>query len=122
MPGKIPKKYRSAAFRQQNGRCHYCGALMWQGDPEPFMRSHGLTEHQAGRLHRTAEHLIARQDGGKNTAENIVAACLLCNQRRHQMHPPPDAETYRRIVCKMVANGGWHRRGIFRSGLLGDSG
>ncbi|WP_254782667.1 HNH endonuclease, partial [Lysobacter sp. yr284] len=30
----------------------------------------------------TAEHLIARHEGGRNRRENIAAACWLCNQRR----------------------------------------
>ena len=30
----------------------------------------------------TAEHLVPRSKGGRNTKDNIVAACLRCNQTR----------------------------------------
>jgi len=35
----------------------------------------------------TAEHLKARQDYGKDTRGNIVAAHRICNSQRHQLFP-----------------------------------
>jgi len=68
--------FRARAFEEQQGRCFYCGFSIWNEDAESFASS-------ATQFRCTAEHLIARKDGGKNTRANIVAACHLCNKRRH---------------------------------------
>ena len=81
---------RNIAFKNQSGRCYYCGAPMWQNDTcEEFARLYGISTKKAKRLQCTAEHLIAQCDGGKHTQENIVAACLWCNRRRHQHFKNP---------------------------------
>ncbi|WP_296280672.1 HNH endonuclease signature motif containing protein [Pseudoxanthomonas sp.] len=78
---------------------------MWQGSPTEL----GLPS-KLGRWYQcTAEHLIARQDGGKNTPVNVVAACRLCNLRRHQRPTPaPSPETYKALVQRRMAAGRWH--------------
>lgn len=60
---------------------------MWESDPESFARHHGISSATAKRFQCTAEHLVARQDGGKDTAANIVAACAYCNHGRHKCQP-----------------------------------
>ncbi|MDO8328876.1 MAG: HNH endonuclease signature motif containing protein [Fluviicoccus sp.] len=77
------QKHRITAFQRQSGRCFYCGLPMWQSQPEVFAQAHGLTLAQVKGLQCTAEHLHARCDGGKDKADNIVAACSICNRRRH---------------------------------------
>lgn len=103
-------KLRHHAFLNQNGRCYYCGYPMWEGDPKTFARLAGLSLEQAKRFQCTAEHLQARQDGGRDVEENIVAACVCCNQRRHYLRPAPDPARYRSIVQKHLAIGSWHRK------------
>jgi 5-methylcytosine-specific restriction endonuclease McrA len=73
----------------QRGICIYCGLLM--GDDV------------------TAEHLVARVDGGRNTSGNIVAACRRCNAGRHALFlaDPPDPETYQAFVLLMRKAGMW---------------
>jgi len=57
----------------------------------------------------TAEHLVARMDGGKNTRTNIAAACRRCNADRHALFPAgaPAPETYQAFVLLMRAAGLW---------------
>lgn len=81
---------------------------MWLSDDAGFAKAHGLTLRRA-RLRATAEHLVARQDGGKS-GSNIVAACLLCNNARHAHRPAnaPDPDRYRARVQSQMAKDRWH--------------
>ena len=101
-------KSRSTAFNRQGGRCFYCTYPMWRGALEPFAQLHGMTLGQARQFQCTAEHLFARQDGGKDCSDNIVAACRACNQRRHRRKKAPEPDTYKELVQKRVACGKWH--------------
>lgn len=105
---------RNAAFHRQHGRCYYCDFPMWLTDRPGFAAAHGLTLRQAARLQATAEHLVARQDGGKHGA-NVVAACLHCNQSRHRFRPcaAPSPEQFRVRVRSRVEQRHWHPRGLF---------
>lgn len=101
---------RRCAFEQQRGLCHYCGLPMWQGDQASFAAHHGLTARLARQLRSTAEHLVARCDGGRDERSNIVAACHWCNSRRHlgRCETAPSAEAYRLHVAQRVKAGRWH--------------
>ncbi len=101
-------KYRRAAFHRQNGKCCYCGFPMWQDSPELFAKQRGISVKQARHFQCTAEHLLARQDGGKDSRVNIAAACIRCNQRRHKRKVAVSAEKFRCHVQKRVRKGGWH--------------
>jgi len=71
-------------------------------------------------LRCTAEHLCARQDGGADTRENIVAACLRCNRQRHQgWKRAPAPETYLQHVRRLLSRKVWHRAPVFERGLVG---
>ncbi|SEM25869.1 HNH endonuclease [Variovorax sp. YR750] len=80
---------RRRAFAAQDGLCYYC--------LQPMGR------------HVTAEHLVARADGGRNTRSNIVAACRRCSASRHALFPAeaPDPETYQAFVLLMRKAGLW---------------
>ena len=84
----IIKSHRKSAFTQQNGKCCYCGFHMWQDSAESFAKLHGITVKQARHFQCTAEHLQARQDGGRDVRENIAAACIRCNKLRHRPKKP----------------------------------
>ncbi|EIL98759.1 hypothetical protein UUA_10771 [Rhodanobacter thiooxydans LCS2] len=99
---------RNRAYRNQHGRCFYCGRAMWQSSPVPFAQRCGLTSRQARQMQATAEHLLARCDGGKDTESNIVAACDFCNRHRHCRKTAPSPEHYRTLVQQRVAAGRWH--------------
>lgn len=99
---------RSAAFQRQNGRCFYCNCPMWQHSPEQFAADHRLTIRQAMSYQCTAEHLRARQDGGRDAPDNIAAACRFCNSGRHKRKVPPPPEKFQRYVQHRMARGAWH--------------
>ena len=109
MPSSLAK-HRRAAFARQNGRCHYCGFPMWLEDPAELSAPFGLSDRESARLQCTAEHLVARQDGGGDGADNIVAACLFCNAARHRLSPSPDATKYRHHVQRQLDTSGWHKK------------
>lgn len=99
---------RAHAFKQQHGRCCYCQHAMWLTDVATFVRQHGFTLRQAMRFRCTAEHLVARCEGGRNVQENIVAACWWCNTRRHRCKHPLSPAAFQMYVTKRVHAGQWH--------------
>lgn len=113
MPNTI-QRLRRHAFQSQGGRCYYCHALMWLTDPTDFIERFQLNSNQAGRHQCSAKHLVARCDGGQDAAENIVAACLVCNVRRHRMSPAPRSDSLARIVRVQIAAQQWHRKAAYR--------
>ena len=116
---KSLSKIRSKALQFQGGRCIYCGVPMWTDDCATFARCHGLSLRIARRLQCTAEHLQARQDGGRDSSGNIAAACRLCNHRRHaQRKIAPTPEEYGALVRRRVASRRWHPPQVFERGLI----
>lgn len=105
-------RLRHEAYIAQAGRCFYCGAPMWESDSVSFAHSLSISPGIAKSLKATAEHLHARCDGGKDTRVNIVAACLCCNQRRHQRKAPPNPDDYREHVRDRLKRGGWHPKSL----------
>ena len=98
---------RARKMRKQKGRCWYCDTPMWSRNPDEFRKRYNLQRRTVYRYQCTAEHLIARQDGGGNGADNIVAACRHCNQTRHNSKRVQTAEKYRIRVRRRVATGTW---------------
>ena len=107
MPDNL-KRYRHSAYIAQSGRCYYCDFLIWESDPQGFAQIHRITVAQARLLQSTAEHLQAKQDGGKDVAPNIAAACWICNFRRHARKRAPDAGAFSKLVKSRVSKGRWH--------------
>ena len=106
----MPNRYKSArdaAFKVQGGRCFYCNLPMWRSSPQELAPL-GLRPKTANPLRCTAEHLVAKCDGGGNGGVNISAACWLCNVRRHRRKNPPDPSTYKAFVQRKMAKGTWH--------------
>jgi 5-methylcytosine-specific restriction endonuclease McrA len=67
------KLLRDQAFARQNGQCYWCDRLMLRPSAK-VPANHGFA--------CTAEHLIPRSHGGRDTSHNIVAACRRCNSSR----------------------------------------
>lgn len=107
MSSNLSKK-RFVAFNKQAGRCYYCGSPMWNDNPEEFAKYHKISMSYAARFQCTAEHLLARCDGGNNSPENIVAACLFCNNARHKRKKPPAPVQYKSIIQTRLRKGKWH--------------
>lgn len=100
-------KSRIHAFKNQSGRCYYCGSHMWQDDQKGFAEKYAISVSAAARFQCTAEHLIARCDGGRNGKSNIVAACRTCNSVRHKRKSPPDPPKYKADIQKRLRRGKW---------------
>ncbi len=111
-------RFRIQAFHRQNGRCFHCGVVMCAGDPKQFANRHRLSDGVAKGLRCTAEHLLARQDGGLDTSQNIAAACWLCNCRRHKRKNVLVPEKYREIVRSRISQRRWHASQVFHRALL----
>ena len=105
---KVIPKNRLLAFNDQNGRCYYCGAPMWIEKKGVFSVKYVVSKKLAKQLRCTAEHLIARQDGGTDDRENIVAACLHCNLTRHYAPEALPHNEYREYVASLVQSQEWH--------------
>ncbi|MCY1480004.1 hypothetical protein D9M68_134560 [compost metagenome] len=119
MPNPL-RQHRLAAYLSQSGRCFYCGAAMWLAGVEGFARKYGMSVGRAWFFRCTAEHLLARSEGGGDGQENIVAACCYCNRKRHERKRPMPPESYRRHVLGRLQRGRWHQAWVFRcaDGLL----
>jgi hypothetical protein len=100
------RRFRKVAARRQQHRCHYCDAPMWWRRPEVFAERHGLRVEDCVHFQCTAEHVVARCDGGVEH-RNIVAACRHCNIARHEADVPLPAEAYRERVR---SDAGWLTR------------
>ena len=102
------QRSRQIAFDRQGGKCYYCGLRMWlyaPGGPSP--------------LRCTAEHLLARSEGGGDGTSNIVAACLHCNRTRHKRKRPPEPMSYRSEVRRRVEQGAWLPAQVLKWGVAG---
>lgn len=119
MPTKLVT-LRKSAFKAQSGRCFYCHVLMWENDPGSFALVHKFTLKQARWFKCTAEHLVAKQDGGLDTAENIVAACRWCNSRRHKRKTVPASKAYLQMVQHRMRRGGWHFMSSVKNLVVGE--
>jgi hypothetical protein len=110
MSSKQLRQLRQQAFQKQSHYCFYCKYPIWDRDGEDFSRAHKLPYRLAKHLKCTAEHLVARQDGGQNTVDNVVAACAWCNKMRHhhRQHKAPDAAAYGTQVSRLISLGRWH--------------
>jgi len=95
MAGRV-KNLRIAAFARQAGRCWYCGCNMILGSTQSIRQC-------------TAEHLVARSEGGRSNASNIVAACRFCNQTRHKRKRALAADCFKLLVQQRLSKGKWHQ-------------
>ena len=112
-------KLRELAFRRQNGHCFYCCQPIWLGDASSLIKKWQLPQRKAKLLQATAEHLIAKSEGGKDTEGNIVAACVFCNRTRHVAKRPLGPSEYCARVRTRLLEGRWH--GIMLSVPVFDS-
>lgn len=108
---------RLKSFKEQGGRCCYCGVRMWLGSPSELQVQ--LPSAEAARhLRCTAEHLRARSEGGRDVPANIAAACAHCNHTRHRKKEPPDADAFTKMVRRRVAARRWHQSWVYEQGLV----
>lgn len=65
---KAVKFSRENVYTRDSGKCQYCGS-------------------RVSRPESTYDHVIPRAQGGQTTWENIVIACMECNQRKGNQTP-----------------------------------
>lgn len=108
MVSKVIQKNRLRSATKQNNRCFYCGLPMWHSaNQSKFSQIYNLSDMHTWWLQCTAEHLIAKSDGGGNERSNIAAACRYCNEKRHQYRNPPTSKEYKKLVTGRIAKGKW---------------
>lgn len=117
----MPKNHRiqslrRQAFERQEGRCYYCDVRMWLTSPAELS---GAPKKPSAwpRLRCTAEHLLAQSKGGRDTLDNIAAACALCNHTRHKRKRPPEPKAYQAEVRQRMKRGAWHQEWVHQRGL-----
>lgn len=98
---------RHKAFITQSSRCFYCNALMWETDSTDFISKYNTPPNLTQKLQCTAEHLHPRNEGGRDVANNIVAACFFCNTTRHKAKKPLAPSLYFKRVQTRIAHGHW---------------
>ena len=108
-------KSRQKAYQQQLGCCIYCYKPMWVEKPEGFAIKFKLTKRQVKLYQCTAEHLLPRQDGGKDNLNNIAAACKYCNQQRHKPKSALSPVKYQEYVQGKVAKNRWPTASFLQS-------
>jgi 5-methylcytosine-specific restriction endonuclease McrA len=101
------KYIRSTKMIEQRGRCYYCDLPMWEDATGKGPRKHIKQTSAPTALRCTAEHLLPRSEGGRNTPDNIVAACLFCNNQRHRRKLPLSPAAHRDHVQRRMAAGRW---------------
>lgn len=111
-------KSRLKAFNLQQGRCIYCELPMWLDHPDAFAKKYKTSIKGAALFKCTAEHLLAKQDGGKDVESNIVAACHFCNQKRHKCRKPKDPIAYKRYVSTRLCKSRWNSTFMIRSHMF----
>lgn len=114
---KLPS-LRFKSYLAQQRRCYYCGVLMWLGRPDGFQASSPVPKGVLVKVQCTAEHLVAKRDGGADHKQNIVAACRHCNFLRHARKKALSPEAYRELVRKRISLGRWHDSSVFQLGLI----
>lgn len=68
------RKIRNALHEEFNGECHYCQVVtVLPIEGEPGNRKSNTA---------TVDHVVARAHGGTDSKDNLVLACLDCNNRR----------------------------------------
>lgn len=113
MASSIHKQRHRAAVNQAY-RCYYCGMPMWEANPTQFSDRYQISKQQVDHFQCTGEHLLAKCDGGPNSASNIVAACKYCNQARHNDKDPLTAAKYKKKVKSLAKMGQWHTSRILQ--------
>lgn len=94
------KARRLRTFLNRGTQCAYCGRKASHfalerpkkiGNPcHEYSHWHlnlYITNKDGSETMMTADHVIPKAKGGKNTAENIVPACRLCNKRKGESMP-----------------------------------
>ncbi len=70
----ITKNRKYALLDRDNCTCQYCGSIVVKG----ANLLNGFTPKQVASL----DHIIARNNGGDNSNENLITCCMSCNSAK----------------------------------------
>lgn len=107
---KSRQKARLRAFKEQEGRCFWCGCLMWEPRLEAlsgYESRVGWIIDYPGFVRCTAEHITPRSQGGGD-GDNIAAACAWCNHTRHNRRYDLTIDSFQTLVRKRVEARRWN--------------
>lgn len=77
---------RRQLWDKQDGRCWYCGEGV-SCDHLLEERPNGSREDPEGRVMPQIDHQHPRSRGGRSSADNLVLACVRCNQEKKAKTP-----------------------------------
>lgn len=106
-PGFLQRE-KIALAEAQNWRCCYCKFEM--------LLVFGETDLQAA---ATREHLVPRMWRGKDTDDNLVIACRLCNELRNHINPFHFEKIVTGLLEKPEIHAAWHHFTPYQFKLLG---
>jgi 5-methylcytosine-specific restriction endonuclease McrA len=72
----LTPKQRRVIFERDGAECRYCGA------PLSFLRPSSLDWLTSPVRHAHVDHVVPRSRGGQNDADNLVLACVSCNESK----------------------------------------
>lgn len=75
----IRRAKRAAIYAADGHRCVYCGTQVSAGN------EHGRAS-VAGTALATLDHIVAVDNGGDNSTENLLTSCLACNSGKANEH------------------------------------
>ena len=74
---QLSKTKKLKVYAKTNGKCFYCGINL-------------------NDLNRTIDHILARDNGGREEIDNLVPCCRSCNSSKHSKY----IEEYRRWFAR----------------------
>jgi hypothetical protein len=93
---------RQAVRQRAGGRCEYCRLPDWLDHLDPFH----------------LEHVLPRQHGGTDTAENLAWACSRCNRRKGTNLAAIDPDTGSQVPLFDPRQHQWQAHFEFAAGWL----
>ena len=75
--GAFSSRKRSRLWKEQGGKCFYCGTRMRRGGSK---ETRHLLNLEGDLRAATIDHVIPKADDGPGTWGNIVLACRGCNE------------------------------------------
>lgn len=84
----ITRERRLAIYLRDDFRCAYCQKDLHHVGPESI----------------TLDHITPRSKGGKNSSDNLVTCCHLCNSARGNRKHTMFARKFDGNACKRIAN------------------
>ena len=85
------RKFLALLIERDGKSCHYCGQEVFRAseiDPKPLSTRARQLAHAREPLRATVDHRIPVSKGGKEfDLENMVVACISCNQDKGNRFP-----------------------------------